>query len=193
MRAVADRGSHFVYYLLPAPSRGADSSASRGECANIEAGGLIARGHSVDRQTVVVLTEALGSKSWVHGTRERGTRHSVAREQRKLSRSGLAATLARRQLGRAPDRMVAGQGKYGPCEVTSALLVSYHTAIIILDRQWGCLQFVDCDLREETIHQKHVNILHTHRFSTSPCRGLRVRPALVVGRPLPTRRRLPGI
>lgn len=48
----------------------------RGERADIEAGGRIARGHGADKQTVVVLAEALGSKSWVQGTRER--KRSVA-------------------------------------------------------------------------------------------------------------------
>jgi hypothetical protein len=100
----------------------------------------------------------------------------------------LAGSWVERRIGWSPLRANTAR-----VEVTSALLVSSHTTIIILDRQWGCLQFVDCDLREETIHEKHVNILHTHRFSTSPCRGLRVRPALVVGRPLPTRQPLPEI
>jgi hypothetical protein len=64
---------------------------------------------------MAVLEEALGSKSWVHGTRERGTRHTVAREQRKLSRNGLAATFSRVE-AEAPIgyKLRAGQGRSGP-------------------------------------------------------------------------------
>jgi hypothetical protein len=63
---------------------------------------------------VVVLTEALGSKSWVQGTRGRRREcdpwHTVARAQRELSQSGLAATLLRLGLGSS-----AAQGSFGPC------------------------------------------------------------------------------
>lgn len=158
--------------------------------------GASRRGHSVDKQSVVVLTEALGSKSWVQGTRERKRRVAQPSVLRASTRCGLAARiwlawrLGRALLWLSGHIFRPARGGGDVCLPLTSLLLSgaIHTAIIRRDRRRGCLRCSWLSLVEETPPQKHVNSLHTHRFSTSRCRGLRVRPALVVGLPLRSRR-----